>query len=129
MEESIRQLALVSSVLGGFCFTFLSTILTTKTENSKIEFWTLLFLMIASMSFLLTALGWSFMNINEVETEIAGHHQFLVKLLLTGLISIIIALGLSGWIKDKKTGILTGVISLLTLFILFTEILGRYITI
>jgi len=128
MEENIRQLALISSVLGGFSFTFLSTILTTKLQKSKIEFWMLLFLMIASMSFLLTALGWSVVNFKSDPLELARHHQFLVKLLILGLIAIIVALGLGGWLKNKKVGIMTSVLGLLTLIILFSEILSRYIS-
>lgn len=126
MEESIKQLALVSSVLGGFSFTFLSAILVFITEK-KVKFWLIIGLMIASMCFLLSALGWSIIDLNKATDGIQSHHQSLVKLLLLGLIAIIASLGLSGWLNDKKTGIVTSAISLLTIFFLIFGILNRYI--
>ncbi|MBK9256619.1 MAG: hypothetical protein IPM42_14110 [Saprospiraceae bacterium] len=126
MEESIKQLALVSSVLGGFSFTFLSAILVFTTEK-KIKFWLIIGLITASMSFLLSALGWSMMDLNKEAVGIQSHHQGLVKLLLLGLVSIISSLGLSGWLNNKKTGIATTTISLLAILFLIFGILSRYI--
>jgi hypothetical protein len=127
MEESIKQLALVSSVLGGFSFTFLSAVLLSNTEM-KVKFWLIIGFMIASMCFLLSALGWSMIDLNKDINGIQLHHQSLVKLLLLGLISIIISLGLSGWLNNKKTGIATSAIGLFTLLFLIFGILSRYIT-
>lgn|SRR5690554_6228862 len=126
MEESIKQLALVSSVLGGFSFTFLSAILVFKTDK-KIKFWLIIGLIVASMSFLLSALGWSMMDLNRETEGIQSHHQSLVKLLLLGLIAIITSLGLSGWLNNKKTGIVTTLIGLFALLFLIFGILSRYI--
>ena len=128
MSDSIDQLALISSVLGGFSFTFLSALLITEKKQKRIDFWVLLFLVLASMSFLLSALGWSVMGFESEAEDLMSHHQFLVKLFVTALISIILAIGLSGWIKDRKTGIVTSTISFLTLIVLFTQILNRYLT-
>jgi hypothetical protein len=127
MEESIRQLALISSVLGGFSFTFLSALLTTGSEK-KIKFWLVIMLMIASMGFLLSALGWSLMDFNKGH-DLQSHHQMLVRLLILGLLAIISALGMSGWLYDRKTGIATSAIGLLSLFVLFVFILSKYISI
>ncbi len=126
MEESIAQLALVSSVLGGFSFTFLSAILAFGTEK-KIKFWLITGFMIASMCFLLSAVGWSMIDLNKGVEGIQSHHQSLVKLLLLGLITIILALGLSGWLNDRKTGLVTSAISLMALLFLIFGILSRYI--
>ena len=125
MEESIKQLALVSSVLGGFSFTFLSAILVFTTEK-KIKFWLITGLIIASMCFLLSALGWSMIDLNKETDGIQSHHQSLVKLLLLGLVAIITSLGLSGWLSNKKTGIATSTISLLAILFLIFGILSRY---
>jgi hypothetical protein len=127
MEESIKQLALVSSVLGGFSFTFLSAVLLSNTEK-KVKFWLIIGFMIASMCFLLSALGWSMVDLNKDINGIQSHHQSLVKLLLLGLVSIIISLGLSGWLYNKKTGIATSAIGLFALLFLIFGILSRYIT-
>lgn len=128
MEESIRQLALVSSVLGGFSFTFMSAILTMKSKKAY-SYWVLTLLMIASMCFLLTALGWSLMDFRTNSTILAKHHQSLVKILIFGLISIISALGTSGWMKDRKTGITTSIIGFLSILLLFFMILSKYMEI
>jgi hypothetical protein len=127
MEESIKQLALVSSVLGGFSFTFLSTVLLFSTEK-RVKFWLIIGFMIASMCFLLSALGWSMVDLNKGVTDIQSHHQSLVKLLLLGLVSIIGSLGLSGWLNNRKTGFATSAIGLFALLFLIFGILSRYIT-
>ncbi|MDA3944779.1 MAG: hypothetical protein PF694_14695 [Bacteroidetes bacterium] len=126
MEEGIKQLALISSVLGGFSFTFLSAIFAIKARN-KIKFSLIIVITIASMSFLLAAIGWSMFDFLEPTDNLQSHHQMLVKLLLVGLITLISALGLSGWLNDLKTGITTVIISLLTLAILFLGILRHYL--
>jgi cytochrome bd-type quinol oxidase subunit 2 len=126
LEESIKQLALISSVLGGFSFTFLSAILAMQTTK-KTKFWLLVTLMIASMCFLLASLGWSMMDFNKDVGDARAHHQTLVKILLLGLISIIASLGLSGWLNDRKTGMATSMISILALLFLVFGILSRYL--
>lgn len=126
MVETIKQLALVSSVLGGFSFTFLSAVLLVQSDK-KIKFWLIVGLMIASMCFLLSAVGWSMIDMNMDAPGIQSHHQSLVKLLLLGLLAIITTLGLSGWMSNKKTGIATSSISLLALLFLIFGILSRYI--
>lgn len=126
MEDSIKQLALVSSVLGGFSFTFLSAVLLFSTDK-KVKFWLIIGFMIASMCFLLSALGWSMIDLNDPTDSNQSHHQNLVKLLLLGLISIILSLGLSGWLSNKRTGMVTSAISLFALLFLLFGILSRYI--
>lgn len=126
MEDSIKQLALVSSVLGGFSFTFLSAVLLFSTDK-KVKFWLIIGFMIASMCFLLSALGWSMIDLNDPTDSNQSHHQNLVKLLLLGLISIILSLGLSGWLSNKRTGMVTLAISLFALLFLLFGILSRYI--
>lgn len=106
MEEGIKQLALVSSVLGGFSFTFLSAILLYNT-NKKIKLWLIIGFMMASMCFLLSAVGWSMIGLNDLTESTLSHHQSLVKLLLLGLIAIILTIGLSGWLDSQKSGIVT----------------------
>lgn len=127
MEESVKQLALVSSVLGGFSFTFLSAVLLFST-GKRVKFWLIIGFMIASMCFLLSALGWSMIDLNREVTDIQSHHQSLVKLLLLGLVSIIVSLGLSGWLSNRKTGIATSAIGLCALIFLIFGILSRYIS-
>lgn len=126
MEDSIKQLALVSSVLGGFSFTFLSAVLLFSTDK-KVKFWLIIGFMIASMCFLLSALGWSMIDLNDPTDSNQSHHQNLVKLLLLGLISNILSLGLSGWLSNKRTGMVTSAISLFALLFLLFGILSRYI--
>ncbi|MBS4060907.1 MAG: hypothetical protein KG029_10945 [Bacteroidetes bacterium] len=126
MEESIKQLALISSVLGGFSFTFLSAIITKDTEK-RIKYWLIITLTIASISFLLGAVGWTLMDFNQGMAALNSHHQMLVKVLIFGLISILSSIGLSGWLNDRKTGITTSILGVLALLFLLFGILSRYI--
>lgn len=127
MEASIQQLALVSSVLGGFSFTFLSALLVFGTEK-KIKFWLVLGFALASMCFLLSAVGWSLLGLHKPTEGMESHHQSLVKLLILGLVTIIASLGLSGWLNGRKTGIATCAISIPALLYPVFGILDRYIT-
>lgn len=127
MEESIKQLALISSVLGGFSFTFLSAIITKDTDKG-IKYWLIITLTLASISFLLGAVGWSLMDFAQGTSALQAHHQMLVKVLLLGLLSMLASIALSGWLHDKRTGLTTSVIGLLALLFLFFGILGRYIS-
>lgn len=126
MQDSIQQLALVSSVLGGFSFTFLSAIITKDTEKS-VKYWIIISLTMASLSFLLGAVGWSLMEFNKEIEALQAHHQMLVKVLLLGLVSIIIAIAQSGWLMNRKTGITTSVLGVSALLFLMFGILSRYI--
>ncbi len=124
--EGMQQLALVSSILGGFSITYVCTILTMKTEK-KIEFWIFIVGLIAALCFLITTLGWSMMSFEEGKSDTFAHHQVLVKFLLVGLLTIITSISLSGWLKDTKTGISTTIIGFISLVILFTQVLSRYV--
>jgi len=126
MEESIQQLALISSVLGGFSFTFLSAIITKDSEKTT-KYWLIVSLTMASLCFLLAAVGWTLMDFNKGISALKSHHQLLVKVLLLGLLAILASIGLSGWLIDKKTGVTTSVFSSIALLFLFTVILSRYI--
>lgn len=127
MEESIQQLALISSVLGGFSFTFLSAIITKDTDKG-VKYWLIITLTLASISFLLGAVGWSLMDFAQGTASLQAHHQMLVKVLLLGLLSMLASIALSGWLHDKRTGWTTTIIGLLALLFLFFGILGRYIS-
>ena len=126
MKNGMQQLALVSSVLGGFSFTFIGALLSVKT-GKKITYWLFLTLMVASISFLISSLGWSLIHFETEQDGLRELHQFLVKCLVTGLIFIIVSLGLSGFVHNKATGITTTILSLLGLVLLFTQVLSRYI--
>ena len=86
---------MISCVLGGFPFTFLSAIITKDTEKG-IKYWLIITLTIASIGFLLGAVGWTLMDYNQGMSELKSHHQMLVKVLMFGLISILVSIGLSG---------------------------------
>lgn len=128
MENGIQQLALVSSVLGGFSFTFIAALLGVK-HGKRIIYWLFLTLMVASISFLISSLGWSLIPFETEQAGLRDLHQFLVKCLVTGLIFIIVSLGLSGFIHNKVTGFTTAILSLLGLLLLFTQVLSRYLVI
>lgn len=133
MEENIRQLALVSSVLGGFSFTFVSAILSQK-SSKKISLWVIGLGLSSAMCFLLAALGWTLLDFrlnsslsdDEVASIFAGEHQRMVKFLLAGLIFIISSLGLSGWLQSRRLGIISLIICILS-FAFLIDILSSYI--
>jgi len=124
MEERFIELALISSVLGGFSFSYVTTLLALESKK-KIVFYCLLFAMISCASLILAALGWSFLAIEERADNVM--HQNYVRLFLLGLFTMVTGLGISGFLRNRASGIASSIICFLAMIILF-NILSNYIT-
>ncbi|MBK8373195.1 MAG: hypothetical protein IPN97_17655 [Saprospiraceae bacterium] len=121
----IQQLGLISAILGGFAFTFLGALLTIQHEKKVVDF-TIVTGVLSALIFFICALGWSFLSTNQIsESEnlsnlVGSKHKTLSILLLFGIFSLTICLALSGWIRSKKTGFFTTLISVLGLIIILS---------
>ena len=114
----IEQLGLIAAILGGFAFTFLGAILS-KDDNRKIVDWIFIIGVISALIFFICAIGWSFLLI-EFSNEVEGvsiiakeKHRFLSIMFITGILTLSICLGISGWIRSKKIGAITTLLSLI----------------
>ncbi|MEO1654619.1 MAG: hypothetical protein AAFU64_13825 [Bacteroidota bacterium] len=119
-----EQLALISAILGGFAFTFLATILS-MSQKAKIIDFTFIISVISSILFFISALGWSLMAMSvkvaqdPVKLAFADKHRLLSLLFIAGVFSLVSSLGLSGWIRSRRMGIITTFVALLGLITIF----------
>lgn len=118
-----QQLALISSILGGFAFTFFAAVVF-QPRPHKIYMPVLMLSIASTICMFVCTLGWSFIAINEHrESENIGellkhHHKTLSMLFILGIVALITCIGLSGWLHSKKAGL----VSLLLALIGFTYI-------
>lgn len=116
-----QQLALTSSILAGFAFTFFAAVLF-QPRDQKIYLLVLLATLVATLSMFICTLGWSFIAISDHTTEnnisalLTHHHKKLSLLFLFGILALITCLGLSGWLHSKKAGMVSSALSVLALF-------------
>jgi len=119
------QFILMSVFLGGFSIALIANLLTHKSENPL--FRTILKVATVSAAGLLTAV-FAMTNILMATTdgypfEVTQSDLNTPRIIgfigyVTGVLSLLIIIGLSGWIKSKASGIFTTMVSLIT-FILF----------
>lgn len=120
-----EQLIFISAFLGGFSATILGTLIVSK-HNKKIINSLIISLSLASASFIITVVsmtkitlvltpGAPYTNHSEIIffPRILGSMSFYI-----GIISLVTMIGISGWLKSKKLGIVTTSIAIIT-FIMF----------
>ncbi|MEM8983203.1 MAG: hypothetical protein AAGC71_09260 [Pseudomonadota bacterium] len=117
----MEQLGLISAVLGGFAFTFLSALIAMPSGRRSIDV-LFLFAVLASAQFFVCALGWSLMtwasgspDINPasgVPTELAAEHRLLSILFIGGIGALTVCLGVVGWVRSVSAGVVTALIAL-----------------
>lgn len=119
MFSITEQLTLLSAFLGGFSATFLAAILTTAKSN-KIANWMIITSSFAACSFIVCAASSiavaNALNTNaDIESLTFGTRTSSLSVAM-GLFSLVICIGLSGWLRDKRTGIVTSSIAAITSF-------------
>ena len=120
MAEYYRQFAFVSSVLAGFAFTFYAALLAISAK-SRATSWAAFLTVTASTCFLIVTLGTTFSAARvaglsaeaELPPELAAQQAPLSVLFLLGIYLLLASFGLGGWIRSRKLGIVTVVVSIL----------------
>lgn len=116
-----QQLALISSILAGFAFTFFAAVLFQAKER-QIHFYVLIATIISTLCMFICTLGWSFIAISEhlskdsLGNVLLHHHRKLSLLFLLGILALITCLGLSGWLHSKKAGWVSSGLSIIALW-------------
>jgi hypothetical protein len=118
MIEYYRQFAFVSSVLAGFAFAFYGTLLLAPTPH-RIASWAALLSVSASVAFLIVTLGTTFAaslaaNLPSgavLPSGIASEQGPLSILFLGGILLLLTSFGLGGWVRSRRLGIATTVVS------------------
>ncbi|MEM8487062.1 MAG: hypothetical protein AAF564_16030 [Bacteroidota bacterium] len=135
VAELYRQIAFLSAVIGGFAIAFMGTLLTLTSQDKTVSrtIWlsalaatSLIVSTFASVVVLLDVirLGITSFDLSAWPEEtlrsksIAGLASFM------GMYVLLIAIGFSGRIRDKKTGIVTAVIAFVGLILLTIVLSG-----
>ncbi|MEM7551497.1 MAG: hypothetical protein AAF363_17575 [Bacteroidota bacterium] len=123
-----NQLILISVFLGGFSIALTANLLVSKSDH-KLHNFILKAATMSSGSFLSAVFAMT--NILLTTTEgypfEVEHSQLNTPRVIgvlgyaTGVLSLIIIIGLSGWTKSRGTGIFTTVVSIITLILFFVS--------
>ena len=124
--EIFRQCAFISALIAGFSFAFLAVILTSTTKKS-IDDWTAGFAIAATAGLIVCALGWtlsvprmlalSMNNAGNTPVQLPDAYRTIHRSLSLTFIAcfffFLTSLGLSGWIRSSKLGMVSSSIAVL----------------
>ncbi len=129
VPELYRQTAFLSAVLGGFSIAFLGTLLTLTLERKVIN-WTIWILAFAATSLIVATfasigvlldivrLGITSFDFATWPADTLRTKAIADSCMIFGMYALVIAVGFSGSIRDKQTGIVTALLSLIGLALL-----------
>ncbi len=106
MDELFSSIGLVSAIIGGFAFTFVGALLATE-SSSRVFNWVFALSMFAASSLMAAALGAVLTSLaakQNFDIDLAWMHQKVSLLFLAGILSLISAISLSGWIRSRQLG-------------------------
>jgi hypothetical protein len=119
--ETCKQLAFISALVAGFSFAFISVLLTSESKHRIID-WVIGFSISSIAGFLVCSLAWSLSasrmavyaanKMNELPVLFTHMHRILSFIFILSFFLFCITLGLSGWIRSRKLGFISSVISL-----------------
>lgn len=118
-----NQFTLISGLLSGFSISLVIALLPNKLENRFVKY---IFMasIFASASFIVALFAMTgVLMLTGPEFYDDGHMRKFLRIaipsLFTGIISLFIIIGLSGWTKSKTIGIFSTIVSIVALFLVF----------
>jgi hypothetical protein len=119
--EVCKQLAFISALVAGFSFAFISVLLTSDSKHRIID-WVIGFSISSIAGFLVCSLTWTLSasrmalysanKMNEIPVLYFRMHRILSFIFILSYFLFCITLGLSGWIRSRKLGVISSIISL-----------------
>ncbi|MDX1546903.1 MAG: hypothetical protein R3247_07945 [Rhodothermales bacterium] len=113
LAELFRQMAFIAAVLGGFSAAFLATVVTAA-NSSRYATIAIGAAAFASASFVAVTVGATVVALNVVALGLSDLAAFPAAtdrarfwtglLFLVGIYALILALGMSGWLRSRATG-------------------------
>ena len=132
LAEISRQLAFLSAFLGGFSATFLATLLVVS-SSKRIAGWVVCSAATAACSFVVAVIASVMLTIVlhpdvpvNVKSNASTETARIVSTLgfSIGVISLLVSVGLSGWVRSRQSGIVTSVVSFTSLILVLWAIAG-----
>ncbi len=134
--EICKQSAFISALVAGFSFAFLGTLIVSSVRNKIID-WIISFSSLSIAGLLICSLTWTLSasrmaiyssdKINQVPPVFLSLHKKLSFVFISSFFFFLITLGLSGWIRSRRLGIISTVISAIAA-ILFLSIMRQFIS-
>lgn len=106
MDELFNTIGLVSAIIGGFAFTFVGAILTINNRSTVFK-WVFGLAMFAASSLMAAAIGSVLSALAAKQgfaVDLYWMHQKTSLLFLSGILSLISSISLSGLIQSKELG-------------------------
>lgn len=125
--EMGRQIAFLSAFLGGFAATFLGILLQSPSSRRHVG-WAAGAAAVASASFILAVISGTILGVIShpgappnipKPSSLPGVHALTFITFTIGILSVLLSLGLSGWIRSRQLGIVTSVAAFLCAVLLF----------
>lgn len=126
--EICKQSAFISALVAGFSFAYLGALLVSSVRNKIID--TVMGFSIVSIAgLLICSLAWTLSasrmayykstNILNVPDMIISLHKRLSLIFILSFFFFLVSLGLSGWIRSRRLGIFSSLISFIALIFFF----------
>ena len=125
LAETGRQIASLSAFLGGFAATFLGILLQSPSSRRHVG-WAAGAAAVASASFILAVISGTALALvlnpgapsnMATPTFLPQVRTLILITFATGIYSILLSLGLSGWIRSRALGVVTSVAALIAALI------------
>jgi hypothetical protein len=133
--ETCKQSAFISALVAGFSFAFLGALIVSSMKSMIID-WLMGFSMISIAGLLVCALAWTLTasrmavysgsNMGQVPQMFIDLHKKLSAVFILSFFFFLITLGLCGWVRSRKLGIISTLISLIAA-IFFIMIMSKFI--
>jgi bacteriorhodopsin len=134
--EICKQSAFISALVAGFSFAFLGALLVSSFKNQIID-WVMSFSILSIAGLLVCSLAWTLSasrmalyngnNITQVPQTFLNLHRILSIIFILSFFFFLVTLGLSGWIRSRKLGIISSLISFISA-IFFIVIMSQFVT-
>jgi len=129
MLSVAEQLSFVCAFLGGVSATILITLVVFSSDKKSVSWMTLSSALAACSFFIAVIASWRITYLLDPHIHIIVEDSllaFLYKAMLLGyglgFLSLLMSIGLSGWLRSKRDGVITSVIALISVlfFIMMT---------
>lgn len=121
LAEIARQIAFLSAFLGGFAATFLATMLAGNSPK-RVAGWTIGCIAFSASGFVIAVIASVMLAVvlnpnapSNVATGSSVAHARVISTLAfaLGIYALLLGLGISGWIRSRRTGIATSLAAIL----------------
>lgn len=118
--DRTEQLILLSAFLGGFSATFLAAILTIEVKKNITD-WIVCISAASSCCFIVAAVtNIALVNGLQIEAEMQTLNNLKIISalgMISGIFALLASIGLSGWIRSRKIGLITSCFSIIAVVI------------